>query len=350
MKIVLNAELQPIPPTEGNAFVSETRRKGGHVDFNCQFTNTMFEIAAPRDPKNRYSDPIAEVVSGVGDHERTQKGFANVVASAYSSHLGLVVHPHDIWYVVLSNIAAIVGAKPENYREIYTATAEGKQEILVPTNGTQEIDVNALILKLDECMPVDISLFLPDLSTATPMAKLAMSCAVLDAAKHYYDYGMFCCGIPFIDLRGTWDDWNTMFTNLMNIGFVANGGQDDPVTRAKVTPLTNYIAKACRVILEIKNSFHKDQTEFWNDIFTKQNVGSGGDLKITGWICDLYHNVKQGSLIRSFHDAVSQFPYVDKSTKEHFMMFAGAFGSNVVDGAIEIAYDRVIVKYTPKEA
>lgn len=344
MKIVLNDQLEAIQPTDGQRSVRETRRKGGHLDFNCQFTNQMFEIAAPRDPKNRYSEPIAEVVSGVGDHERTQKGFANVVAEAYSSHLGLVLHPHDIWYVVLSNIAAIVGKRPENYRGLYTAV-EGKQELLVPTNGTSEIDISALILALDERMPVNIELFLPDLSTATPMAKLAMFCAVLDAAKHYYDYGMFCCGIPFIDLRGTEDDWNTLIGNVIEI-------QGEVLSKCNpllVVPLTTYLTKVYSILCNIEASFSEDQIEFWKDIFTKENVGSGGDLKITGWICDLYHNTKQGDLIRSFHDAVSQVPYVDKSTQEHFMMFAGAFGSNVVDGAIEIAYDRVIVKYTPKE-
>ena len=345
MKIILNADLQPIEATEGQRQVRENRRKGGHQDFNSQFTNRMYDIAAPRDPKNRYSEPLASVVFGVGDHERTQKGFANVVAEAYSTHHGLVIHPHDIWYVVLSNIAAIVGKRPENYRGIYTAP-EGKRELLVPTNGTSEIDVTALFLELDKFMPVDTELFLPDLSTATPMAYLAMSCAVLDAAKHFYDYGMFCCGIPFIDLRGEEHDWNTLIGNVIEI-------QGELLTKCNpslVAPLTKYLQSVYSVLCNIEASYSEDTTDFWKDIFTKENVGSGGDLKITGWICDLYHNVKQGDLIRSFHDAISQFPYVDKSTNEHFMLFAGGFGSNIVDGAIEIAYDRVIIKYTPKEA
>lgn len=344
MKIVLNDQLAPKVNENWKRF-HENERKGGHLDFNCNFENLMFPIAAPKYPGNPYSDPIAEMVAGVGDHERTQYGFANVVAEAYSSHHGLVLHPHDIWYVVLSNIAAIVGKKPENYRGLYTAS-EGKCELLVPSNGTSEIDINALILELDKFIPVDIELFLPDLSTATPMAKLAMSCAVLDATQHYYDYGMFSCGIPFIDLRGTEDDWNTLIGNVIEI-------QGEALTKCNpslVSPLTKYLQNVYSVLCNIEASFSEDQTEFWKDIFTKENVGSGGDLKITGWICDLYHNVKQGSLIRSFHDGVSQFPYVDKSTNEHFMMFAGGFGSNIVDGAIEIAYDRVIVQYTPKEA
>lgn len=346
MKIVLNADLQPIEPTKGWQHARETDRKGGHLDFNCQFANEMFEIAAPRDPKNRYSEPIADVVMGVGDHERTQKGFANVVAEAYSTHHGLVIHPHDIWYVVLSNISAIIGKKPENYRGIYSAKTEDECELLVPTSGTPEIDVTLLFLELDKHLPVDPALFLPDLSTASPMANLAMTCAVLDAAKHFYDYGMFCCGIPFIDLRGEEDDWNTLIDCVVEL----QGELLIKCNPALVAPLTRYLQDVYSVLCGIEASYSEDATEFWSDIFTKENVGSGGDLKITGWICDLYHNVKQGDLIRSFHDSASRFPYVDKSTNRHYMMFAGAFGSNVVDGAIEIAYDRVIVEYTPKES
>lgn len=343
MKIVLNADLQPIVNI-GRDEVRAEYRAGGHVDFNNQFLYDMREIAAPVDPTERWPKPDAKVVRGIGDHERTQKGFANVVAEAYSSHHGLVLHPHDIWYVVLSNIAAVVGANPKAYQGLYTVS-DSKQMLLVEQDHATDINIEALIAKLREVMPVDVSVFLPELSTATPAANTAMAAAVLDAAKHFYDYGMFCCGIPFIDLHGTKAEWRSLFHAATTI--VEETLKLETAYSAR--PLVSYMLGVQGVLIDIMGSFDEDKTEFWKDIFTKENVGSGGDLKITGWICKLYHNAKQGSLIRSFHDAVSSFTYKNVTTGEHFMQFHGAFGSNVVDGALEIAYDHVTVQYKPKD-
>lgn len=346
MQIVLNADLQPTEVHEYTQKSREQRRKGGHKEFGESFIFKMRDIAAPIDASERYPKPDAKLVRSLGDHERTQTGFVNVVAEAYSSHLGLVLHPHDIWYVVLSNIAAIVGKNPKDYQGLYT-TSDEKQEILVVQDHPTDINIEALIAQLRERMPVDIGMFLPELSTATPQANLAMSAAVLDAAKHFYDYGMFCCGIPFIDLRGTAEDWKAINVCAAKIAVEALCG-GTPRERAIKMKLVNYLKDVSAVIAEIQSAFNQDQSKFFRDIFTKENVGSGGDLKITGWICELYHNTKQGDLIRSFHDGISSFPYKNVSTGQHFMMYHGAFGSNVTDGAIEIAYDHVTIEYKPK--
>lgn len=343
MKIVLNADLQPTEVHEYTQKSREQRRAGGHKEFAESFIRKMSDLCAPVDPTERWPKPNAQVVRGLGDHQLTQSGFVNVVAEAYSTHHGLVLHPHDIWYVVLNNIATIVGKNPKGYQGLYT-TSDEKQEILVIQDHPTDINIEALILALDERMPVDISVFLPDLSTATPQAKLAMSAAVLDAAKHFYDYGMFCCGIPFIDLRGTADDWNSLIASINSINIEITKLDKPQLAQ----PLSKYLRDANSVIVQIAEAFNSDQSEFFSNIFTKNNVGSGGDLQITGWICDLYHNVKQGDLIRSFHDTVSSFPYKNVSTGQNFMMYHGAFGSNIVDGAIEIAYDHVTIEYKPK--
>lgn len=347
MKIILNDELQQTPVHERTQATREQRRASGHKEFAERFIGKMSKLCAPKDPSERWPRPDAQVVRGLGDHQMTQNGFANVVSEAYSTHLGLVLHPHDIWYVVLANISAIVGEKPDFYRNLYT-TSDEKQEILVIQDHPTDINIEALIAKLGEKMPVDISLFLPELSTATPEAKLAMSAAVLDAAKHYYDYGMFCCGIPYIDLRGTKEDWMALENSV--IGIIVECSKGDTVEVGLRGKLTKYLGEVQKVLINIAASYDVDNTEFWKDIFTQKNVGSGGDLVITGWICDLYHTVKRGDMIKSFHDGISSFPYENKTTNQHFMMYHGAFGSNVVDGAIEIAYDHVTIEYKPKEA
>jgi hypothetical protein len=336
MIITLNDQLAYQPPTEYQEKRWSQNRENGHKEFAADF-------ACQWNMKD-YSEFAGVVVRGLRDHQRTQTGFINVLAEAYSRHIGLVVNPHDIWFVMLTNVVCLVNKNAEQFKSIFTASAT-KEMLLVPQEHNTDINIDELIALLKAAAPVDISMFLPEFSDTTPEAKLAMAASVLDMAQHQYDYGMFCCGIPAIDLRGTREDWLAMCVAIDKITTAVNASG---ATQAAIVPVANYLAKALNIASNILESFDQDQTEFWRDIFTKENVGSGGDLKVNGWICDLYHNVKRGHLIRSFHDAVSKFPYKNVSTGQNFLMVHGAFGSNVEDGFITTVYDHITIEYKPK--
>lgn len=336
MIITLNDTLQYLPPSEYQAKRWGEWRASGHKEFAESFA-ASWEI-------KEFAADKGKVVRGLIDHERTQVGFINVLADAYSRHIGLVVNPHDIWFVILANVVSLMQDNPADFRTIFIAS-EQKELLLVPQDHPTDINVQALTQALRQAAPVDISVFLPEFSSATPEANLAMSACVLDMARHHYDYGMFCCGIPAIDLRGTREDWIAMCTAIDRIiTLIHNCGGRQTVIR----PVIDYLDAALKVGSNILLSFDQDQAEFWNDIFTQNNVGSGGDLQVNGWICDLYHNVKRGSLIRSFHDAVAKVPYKNVSTGQHFLMVHGAFGSNVQDGFVTTVYDHITIEYTPK--
>lgn len=336
MIIVLNDQLQYQPPSEYQAERWGQLRASGHTEFAERFTQSW--------TIKQFSNEKAKVVRGLMDHQRTQIGFVNVLADAYSRHIGLVVHPHDIWFVILSNVVALMQQRPEDFSRIFTSS-EKKEQLLIPQDHATDINVEVLTQALRNAAPIDLSVFLPEFSNATPEANLAMSACVLDMARHYYDYGMFCCGIPAIDLRGTYEDWNAIFTSIDKIMTLveASGGH-----QGVVGPVLKYLDGAMNIAHKIMFSFHQDQTAFWADIFTKNNVGSGGDLEVNGWICDLYHNVKRGSLIRSFHDAVAKVPYKNVSTGQSYLMIHGAFGSNIEDGFITTVYDHITIEYVPK--
>jgi hypothetical protein len=336
MIITLNDELQYQAPNEYQEKRWNEQRESGHKEFAAGFASkwNMKDL----------SDVGGTVVRGVRDHQRTQTGFINVLADAYSRHIGLVVNPHDVWFVILTNIVAVMKKDPDQFKSIFTAS-DKKEMLLVQQTHATDININALIKLLQDAAPVDLTMFLPEFSDTTPEAKLAMSASVLDMAQHYYDYGMFCCGIPAIDLRGTREDWVAICDAINEIETAV---YSSGATQHGMDPIIKYLHRVEDVATNILLSFEQDQTEFWKDIFTQENVGSGGDLQIDGWICDLYHNAKRGALIRSFHDSVSKFPYKNVSTGEHFLMVHGAFGSNVEEGFITTVYDHVTIKYTPK--
>ncbi|WP_274644740.1 DUF4419 domain-containing protein [Pseudomonas serbica] len=336
MIITLNDELKYVPPTEQQAANWNDKRQNSHKGFADRFANKWHLKA--------YSDVDGVVVRGLRDHQRTQTGFINVVAQAYSRHIGLVVNPHDIWFVILSNVVALIQEHADEFRSIFTVS-DKKESLLVLQDHPTDINIDKLIKVLKAAAPVDLSMFLPEFSDTTPEAQLAMAASVLDMAQHHYDYCMFCCGIPAIDLRGTREDWLAICDAITDIkkAVYASGASPDAII--SVTP---YLGDALNIASNILESFDQDQTEFWTDIFTQKNVGSGGDLQINGWICDLYHNVKRGSLLASFHDSVSKFPYKNVSTGQNFLMVHGAFGSNIENGFVTTVYDHITIEYTPK--
>jgi hypothetical protein len=336
MLISLNDELQLQPLHEYYEKKRQEQRENGHKEFSESFAWSR--------SLDGLSHTDGTVVRGLRDHQQTQTGFVNVLAEAYSRHIGLVVNPHDIWFVILTNIVALIKQNPDQFKSIFTVS-DKKETLLVLQNHETDINIDGLISLLKANAPVDLSVFLPEFSNTTPEARLAMCASVLDMAKHYYNYGMFCCGIPAIDLRGTRDDWASMLSAIDNITTTVRGSG---ASKQAIAPLAGYLSEARGVVAGILLSYDQDQTEFWLDIFTQQNRGSGGDLEINGWICDLYHNVKRGSLIRSFHDSVSKFPYQNVSTGQHFLMVHGAFGSNIEDGFITTVYDHITIEYTPK--
>lgn len=336
MIITLNEEIKYTAPSEHQKTRWSEQRSSGHKEFAASFASqwNMKDL----------SERAGIVVRGLDDHQRTQLGFINVVAEAYSRHIGLVVNPHDIWFVVLTNVVALIKENPDQFKSIFTVS-DKKEMLIVPQTHETDINVDALIALLKGAAPVDLSMFLPEFSNTTPEAQLAMSASVLDMAQHYYDYGMFCCGIPAIDLRGTREDWVAMCDAIDKISVAVNGSG---ATQRAIIPVAKYLASVLDVASNILLSYDQDHAEFWKDIFTQENVGSGGDLKVSGWICDLYHNSKRGSLIRSFHDSVSKFPYKNVSTGQYFLMVHGAFGSNVEEGFITTMYDHVTIEYKPK--
>jgi hypothetical protein len=336
MIITLNEELQYQPPSDVQEKRWKDLRDSGHKEFAQGFSSKW--------RMTDFSHTEGTVVRGLRDHQRTQYGFINVVAEAYSRHIGLVVNPHDIWFVILTNVVHLIKGNADQFKSIFTVS-EKKEMLLVPQEHDTDINIEALIDLLKKAAPVDVSMFLPEFSNATVEAKLAMSASVLDMAQHYYDYGMFCCGIPAIDLRGTREDWILM---AYAIDKIITAVESSGAAMRATSPVTKYLDRALDVVSNILLSYDQEQSDFWKDMFTQNNVGSGGDLEINGWICDLYHNAKRGSRIRSFHDSVSKFPYQNVSTGQHFLMIHGAFGSNVENEFITAVYDHITIEYTPK--
>lgn len=272
-------------------------------------------------------------------------GLMGFLAGAYSSHQRVKIGPHDIWQVIVSEFADFVLSMPDQFRPLFTKSPE-KIEITVATDDPTEINLAAVEYQLRQLVPVDIDIFLPEFTTSTPESRYAGLATFCGAMSAYYDYMTFCCGIPAIEVAGTAQDWEVLEKHCSVISAL--------MARVQLPHGVEWLER----VQEIVKTFHRAvlgdvDVAHWRDIFTSQNVGSGGDLNISGWITSLYRHGKPGRL-ETFAYSWGIVPYRNLSTGRSFFGLYGAFARDrdekgfVFQRYGEIIAEKVaLVPYTP---
>lgn len=271
-----------------------------------------------------------------GQFDRLYHGYMDLTSTAYSRHYSLEMAPHDLWYIVMTQLATAIKDNSEACRDLFSSSPD-KQLVLVPQDHEVDINLSALIEQMKLLIPADTELFLPQLSTHTIESELACAAAFADGMSNYYDYGMFCCGIPQIKLSGTAEDWSLLYNNLTKI-------QQLFIPLAVMSKTCLYLDDVLDIVSNIGQTYVRPDmnTEFWLDIFTQRNVGSGGDLVVDGWLTRLYLCNSPGKLIKSYHNTVTKVLYKNVSTGQQYAMMHGAFrGVIQPNDTLQAQYDHV---------
>jgi hypothetical protein len=254
--------------------------------------------------------------------ETLQEGFLSCVSRSYSDHEKLQLAPHDIWYLVLSEIAIIIRKNVDACRPLFTRSQE-KLDICVPVGDTSEIDLDIIVDRLRELIPVDITVFIPELSTHTVQSRVAMYAALCDGVQAYYSYSNYCCGIPEIRLTGTKEDWSKLVSCALDVRALFE--------KVSLDTGVEYMIRVATILEKIEQSFAVADVEFWRGIFTSKNVGSGGELLINGWIKDLYFEKREMSTLQSYMTSATVVPFYSQSVDKHYKTVFGAFERHRTD-------------------
>ncbi len=291
---------------------------------------TGFTRYAPDDPPSKHLTVSPNIPEGA----EAQLHFFDMLSAAYSAHRAIRIAPHDLWYIVLCEIAATINLFPEEFRFLFTDTQE-KKLIAVQTATPDELPLDLIMDRLAHLVPSNTEIFLPEFSTLDDGARLAFKAAFADAVKSYYSYGTFCCGLPAVEFSGTLDDWNLFGASLNEIATLLKPCLDKlPAASANQDQrwvTSGYFYQILCRIEQIANLFEGGDDAFVRDIFTQKNVGSGGQLNINGWITEFY---VAGSMGRAdnLNQCLSIVPFINLNTKETFKLVAGSFWSEVEDG------------------
>lgn len=323
MKITLNADLQPSPwhSYRGDSLVTNLKHK-------LPKTNSYALVTAPQ----------------IGQ-EAIHESYLKMMSQAYSGHHAIRVAPHDLWYIVLCELAATINANPDAFRDLFT-TSDVKVEISVPTFDPTYLPLDLIMNGLKRLVPSNTELFIPDFSTHTEGSRFACYAAFADAVKSYYSYSTFMCGLPVVEFTGTVEDWELFGHNLTEIALLlkpiidalptpnirgdswGEGGETGNVTSLYFHGVLEQIEKITNMI------GGKGNESFVQDIYSDKNVGSGGEKDVTGWIAKFYVNPTKA--LKNFNPCLSIVPFKNLDTDQDYSVVYGSFWSTL-EGDVRVA-------------
>lgn len=236
--------------------------------------------------------------------------YMHYLENCWGSHLGIVITPDIIWYTLLSEVAAIVKATPEDFRDIFTTSSEKKRIVVHSAGNVMPLDV--LVLMLKEEVPTDTSTFFPDFNF-TKNSKLAFMAAFSDMCSPFYNYSMMLCGFPFIKVEGTLEDWDMLRERWNSLSKVLQKKKVE--WEVRVTNILN------TVVANYGNQ------ELWENIFKVKKCGSGHQTVISGWFSDLFVEYPEVRYAENFSTHISTIKYDVLETSRQYEMNVGLFNS-----------------------
>lgn len=249
----------------------------------------------------------------VGDHYHTN--YLDYLSKAWANHYGVVVTPDLLWYSLLCEATGIVASDPNRYRSLFTETEE-KQQITVQTGSPTILPLDLIISHLKKLVPSDATNFLPEFTTTTDRARSAFYAAFADMVSPYYNYAMFCCDIPFVDVRGTKEDYQKLANSWKKVGEILGTHKE-------------YFQNTVGILNSIVDNL--ENPEFWKDMFSMERCGSGSQYVISGWFSDLFVEQPSFRQVCNFSTHISRVNYKNLSTDIEYQMVQGIFSSKLTE-------------------
>lgn len=233
--------------------------------------------------------------------------FFDMMLKAYATHRPVVLSPDDVWLLISQGFAYHVNKNAESLRD-RLVSHDGKMELTVITD--QPLLGDKDIMLPSEIKPVDwpaifddfarqmrdnskdgiVDLLKADFSTTTVESGIASQITLMNAMQPYFSYRVMrmACGIPYVTLKGTTDDWLRILHRTQAL--------------AKYD-LEWWTARLCPVLEEfVKASQGKPNQQFWRcivkniapDKLRKGGCGNEVPTKFDGWFLNFFPYDERG--------------------------------------------------------
>ena len=275
---------------------------------------------------------------------------------AYAEHRPFVLSPDMIWQLIGFEFSEYVNNHSEEMRSLLVAH-EGVNDLKIMTEedilGKKNADWSDLFDKFSAAIAEntkgDIAqLMTSDFSTTGSAERIASQITLMESLKSYFHYiaGRLSCGIPYITLKGTPDDWRKVAEKVQGLEKYNMG----------------WWTKELKPIIAelVKTAEGKPSSKFWKDIVMQDRPdrlrGGGCSMDkptdLDGWMVKLFPDMKNGKMRASIPQSqmqgveLSKVPFkyqlIDRETMQvieetDVMLYAGFVGIIIDEatGALE---------------
>ena len=223
---------------------------------------------------------------------------------AFAEHRPLVISPDVVYSVILLGVSQHVASDPEKYKG-ELVSHHGKETLSVRDDslvrGSWENDWGRSVTGISEQILSRIPLagaggvsgfFAAEFSTTGPAERVAHRAALMEVMASYYEYEFVTmCGIPYVDITGTKDDWLKLSSALDG----ALPRLDLSEWNQELQVIIEHIVRAYDQEDVEADAMRKDDLSFWQGMYYYNGPhGSGGVARVSGWLGKLFLYTKYG--------------------------------------------------------
>ncbi len=268
--------------------------------------------------------------------------FIDTALRAFAHHYPLIIRPDDLWILFSYAFARHVNANAEALRSRFVAH-QGKTHLLIDAKlvpGTSSAEEWERIVfpdfsnQIKEHIGAEThEMLTKGFSTTCASDKASFEITLMTAVRKYFTYDLMTfCGIPWIELQGTLQDWESLRMRATKMW-----GEFMPAYAGVLIPVLDQFVEAYQ---------GKVDHLFWQSMVKRieNGEGSGPSTTISGWINLLYPYMREGKnnwllrwqdMYNSYGCAPDEFPTVVSSVPVEWNYFgetislhfhAGTFG------------------------
>ena len=297
---------------------------------------------------------VKELMKSYSDPKYTHAGLIYYFHLCWSKEKGACLRPDMIWYTIVSEISRDVLNHPDQYCYLFSDSKE-KTNIVQIVDDMETMNVDILTKDINKLMKnKEFGSLICD-TTFDSQPKLA-NCAIKMCfaymATPYFNYITTLCGIPHLDIKGTYEEWTKLLGSILELG------KYPPKEKNLSDYFENYLnncLNTVKLILYyrfkidsrlISESNYESSDQFFNDIFyygKNTKCGSGHDHNIVyGWIKNFYMGNKDEKL-KKYNTHINYVPYKNIDSNRMFFQACGLVYSTEEDNTLLPEYG--MVKY-----
>jgi len=321
----------------------EDRREKTKLKFAIEEQAKRSEL---RNRKAGRKPPIGRKTTAIGSNDEVSVGYydaglLSTVLDAYNNHFILRTGPDDWWATIITTVSLAIddNAKKTSVRDFFVAH-QGQKTLSVKVGPSiYGVDYSWFFDQMSQKIRENIKVkdyvdqMEPDFTTSTGINRIVAQIMLMNSVQEYFAFSMVLgCGIPYVDMKGTREDWVKLGDKVKALGETLKPIHSDIELYGwfdKVEVITDNLLKT------FDGKLDDDLINWWSTVITEEEYGSGMS-SFKGWFMVDLLNKHDAENIGNAPSGLVAVPMTvtDGQLTEEAAVVAGMVGYNYYRGEV----------------